>query len=253
MEQAIVQRLPKIGEILSVSVRAARSNMGAFARVILPYIAVFAVQNILQTLWPTNPVAMVINVILFIALIAISIWMGILLSRVSYQATMSGKADLAAAQKDWTKVIWPMVVVSILTNIIIMIGLIILIVPGIILALMYFSAPYLAVIDNKKIGESLSQSIQLSKGHKWDLFVKLLVSSAVIGIPSLIVIWVVIFALTELGTLFSPTAGQVLGVIGALLIMIPIIPLFTNVETYLFGHLKKLAGVQIASSSNSSQ
>ncbi len=241
--QAAPQQLPKIGDILSVSVRATKTNMSAFARVILPYIAVAAVQAILQTLWPTNAIVAVINVILMIALIVIGIWMGIVLSRVSYQATMSGKADVAVAQKDWTKVVWPMIVVSILTSIVIGIGLIILIVPGIILALMYFAAPYLAIIDNKKIGESLSQSIRLSKGHKWDLFVKGLVSYIVLGIPSVIVFWVVVRVLLALGSLISPATGQVLSVLGGLAVMIPIIPLLTNVETYLFGHLKKLAEV----------
>ena len=42
MEQTIVQKLPGIGEVLSVSVKAMRANFGVYMKVILPYFAVTA-------------------------------------------------------------------------------------------------------------------------------------------------------------------------------------------------------------------
>jgi len=70
---------------------------------------------------------------------------------------------------------WKYLGAKILAAILIIIGLILLIVPGIILALMFFAVQYL-VID-KKLGPvaALKESKRITTGHKWDLFVLLIV------------------------------------------------------------------------------
>ncbi len=66
---------------------------------------------------------------------------------------------------------WKYLAVTVLTGVIVLIGLLLFIIPGIIAALAISFAPYL-VID-KKMGpiEALHESIRITHGHRWNLFV----------------------------------------------------------------------------------
>lgn len=70
---------------------------------------------------------------------------------------------------------WKYLGAKIFAVLLIIIGFILLIIPGIILALMFFAVQYL-VID-KKLGpvEALKESKRITDGHKWDLLVLMIV------------------------------------------------------------------------------
>ena len=241
MDQA--KKLPKIGEILSVSVEATKEHFLPFMRILLPYVGLSILQAI-ATPFIEEPVGFIAWLVILIATIVYGIYMGIVLARMSYQAVMTNKIDDAKAKKHWAKVIWPMIAVGIITGLAVMFGTILFIVPGVILWLMYFAAQYLVVIDGKGIGESLSTSIKLAKGRKGDLFVKLFVSYLVVGIIYSAAIGIVAGVFGGIGALISEDVAAILVSVGTAIVVLPFIPVFTNIATFVYGHLKKLNGMK---------
>ena len=61
------------------------------------------------------------------------------------------------------------VLVAIVSSIVILIGLIALVIPGIIISLMWSLAPYLVLDQKSGIIESLKRSYHITRGHKWDI------------------------------------------------------------------------------------
>lgn len=71
-----------------------------------------------------------------------------------------------------TNMYLPYLGVSILVGIIVGVGFILLVIPGIILALGY-SQVYYIILDDEKIGitDAMKKSREMMKGHKWEFFV----------------------------------------------------------------------------------
>lgn len=70
---------------------------------------------------------------------------------------------------------WKYLGAKILASIIIIAGFILLIVPGIILALMFFAVQYLVIDKKLDPVAALKESKRITAGHKWDLFVLFIV------------------------------------------------------------------------------
>lgn len=77
------------------------------------------------------------------------------------------------------KAFLPYLAVKIMTTIAVLAGLVLLIVPGIIVALTLIFATYLVVDTGRGPIEALKESARITKGHKWALFMLML---ALIGI-----------------------------------------------------------------------
>ncbi len=77
------------------------------------------------------------------------------------------------------KAFLPYLAVKIITTVAVLVGLVLLIIPGIIVALTVIFATYLVIDKNMGPIESLKESARLTKGHKWGLFMLML---ALIGI-----------------------------------------------------------------------
>lgn len=65
---------------------------------------------------------------------------------------------------------WYYVAAKILTGIIVVIGLVLLIVPGVIAALALIFATYLIIDRNMGPIEAMKESVRITKGHRWQLF-----------------------------------------------------------------------------------
>ncbi len=78
-----------------------------------------------------------------------------------------------------TRLMWHYFLISLVTGLIISMGTLLLIVPGIIFAIMFSLSNYLVVDQDTGIRESLEESKRLTSGKKWKLFV---IGLALIGI-----------------------------------------------------------------------
>ncbi|MFZ2555571.1 MAG: DUF975 family protein [Minisyncoccia bacterium] len=74
---------------------------------------------------------------------------------------------------------WYYVGAKILTGIIVIIGLVLLIVPGVIAALALIFATYLIIDRNMGPIEAMKESVRITKGHRWQLF---LLALALLGL-----------------------------------------------------------------------
>ena len=83
------------------------------------------------------------------------------------------------------KAFLPYLAVKIITTLAVLVGLILLVIPGIVIALSFIFATYLVVDTGKGPIEALKESARITKGHKWSLFMLML---ALIGINILGVI-----------------------------------------------------------------
>ncbi len=80
--------------------------------------------------------------------------------------------EAAAASDLWhPQHFLPYLIATIISYIVIAVGFVLLIVPGIILALMLWFTCYLVIDRNLGPIEALKESARITKGHKWDLFV----------------------------------------------------------------------------------
>jgi len=81
----------------------------------------------------------------------------------------------------------PVIGVGLVTGIIYSIGLICLIIPGIILFCMYYVAVPTAVMENVGIGGAMKRSVELTKGHRWDIFLTIFVMAIIGFVPTYII------------------------------------------------------------------
>jgi len=112
------------------------------------------------------------------ALLTLLSFVGSILSIISLAALIFGGSQLMSGEKaqpgGWIRFglsrFWPIIGISILMMLGLAVGFVLLIVPGIILALMWSAAFGICVIE--KIGpiKSLGRSAFLTKGHRWSLF-----------------------------------------------------------------------------------
>jgi len=73
-------------------------------------------------------------------------------------------------------------------NIVLTIGYLLLIVPGVILTLMFITAPFLVIDRDMDPISAIKESVKMTNGHKMDLFVGLCVSSIVASFLSIFII-----------------------------------------------------------------
>ena len=94
----------------------------------------------------------------------------------------------------------PLAIAAIIIGFIIALGMFLLIVPGVILAIMFYVAIPVRVVEGRNIGDCLSRSEKLTKGHRWSIF----------GLLVLVVI---------ISTLINAVAGGLMAIIGNLPLM----------------------------------
>lgn len=90
----------------------------------------------------------------------------------SINVALKAHEDVAATQLEdlWApEMFWQYFLASIVTGILIVIGFILLIVPGIYLALRFIFVPYLVVDRKLEVGAALRESTRITEGRKWQL------------------------------------------------------------------------------------
>lgn len=126
--------------------------------------------------------------------------------------------------------VWPLVFSGILISVIVVLGLVLLIVPGLIFSVWLMFSMFFIVYEDKKIIESIKASKELVKGRTFTVFLRMfvLIILSIVGIMA-----VGFVLLTVLGPL-----GSALGSAAASLLLAPFILVF---EYILFNYLKSHA------------
>lgn len=101
-------------------------------------------------------------------------------------------------------VLIPTFVVAILVGLMVVLGLVLMIVPGIIVVLMLWVAIPVAVIERPGVFRSLGRSRELTKGSRW----KLLGVTLVVAVASFASSWVVGVALAPVGNMVVSAVGN---------------------------------------------
>jgi uncharacterized membrane protein len=140
-------------------------------------VLVALVSSILSALAP-DPVTNAFDFVLALAIIVLNIF--IEMGLVAFALKVHDGVDGATFKHLWhPQSFWKYVGVKILTGLIVVVGLVLLIVPGIIAAIALIFATYLVVDRNLGPIEAIKESARLTKGHRWQLF---LLALAIIGI-----------------------------------------------------------------------
>lgn len=79
------------------------------------------------------------------------------------------------ALKKASKKMWPMLGLVIITGLIVSTGFVLFIIPGVILSLVFVFAPFVLLKEEVGVFEALGRSAKLTKGYRWQLFVRLVV------------------------------------------------------------------------------
>ncbi len=230
------KKLPKSRELVSQAWSAYKLHFKKYWTYIGPMFLGFVVAEIL--VGTANEIMMTIGSILYAVTAIYSIWMTIVLTRLVHQG-VSGKKQLdeaKAREKVWSRVL-PWIGVSIVTGLVIVAGFIAFVIPGLILAMMYFTAQYDVIIANKGVHDSISSSIKATKGRKMNLFWTIVWASLIV-----LLIYVVIAGIVGagLGALLAGLGDHQLGAtLGTLVAETLTIPMFLGISLALYRELKK--------------
>ncbi|MFM8561540.1 MAG: YciC family protein [Solirubrobacterales bacterium] len=115
--------------------------------------------------------SMIINLIYSLASLVAFLYIQGAFARVVQDVREDGKVDWSVGEliKSINPRLLPLLGLSIVTGILIFIGFIFLIIPGIILSLIWFVAVPVLIIEDKGVFESMSRSGELTKHNRWRL------------------------------------------------------------------------------------
>ena len=118
-----------------------------------------------------------IGLIYFVASILATLYIQGVLARIVQDVREDGKVDWSVGEliKSINPKLLPLLGLTIVLSILISIGLVLFIIPGIILALIWFVAVPVLIIEDKGVFDSMSRSGELTKGNRWRIFGLMLV------------------------------------------------------------------------------
>jgi uncharacterized membrane protein len=183
-----------IGEVLSFGWRTTWDNIGLviglfFVAVIVPTVISLVFQNLPTAGRRSDAGALIaISVLGSIATSILSLWLTVGLIRALLKLVDGRRPEFADLFRATPMQVLVYLGASIVVGIAVFIGLLLLIVPGVILALMWCMFPFLIVDRDAGPIDALSRSARLTKGARWDLFLLYLASIVVVFIGFLALI-----------------------------------------------------------------
>jgi hypothetical protein len=104
--------------------------------------------------------------------------------RAAAQATIGDPVDVEASYRYGLKRLWSVILVSILVGLVVAVGFILLVIPGIIfLVFLSVSIPVL-IVEGRRGTEAMGRSWNLVRGNFWHAFGVILVAALIVGIIS---------------------------------------------------------------------
>jgi len=166
-----ITSLPGIGDLLSRSWQIYKARIGVFLGImILPalLLLLFSILLLIPSLRLNFPALIFVTPFIFLIFIIIQIWASIsLLYAIKEREQKIGIRE--SFVKGWHKIIsyfW----ISLLAGLIVLVGFLLFIVPGIIFAIWFSLATYVLVAEGLTGMKALSRSKQLVSGYWWPVF-----------------------------------------------------------------------------------
>lgn len=186
--------------------------LASFLMVTLPQIAFFIF------IWPflflmpwalytDSPEIIFGIVIFFFLLLMLSLVVFTLLGNITVIILVKDpKLELGFAVKKSWKLLFPYLWVSILAGLIVSIGYLFFIVPGIIFAIWFFMAPYALILEGKKGAQALKRSKELVDGYFWPVLGRVLIISLIIMGSCMFLAWIPFVGMFALSVLLVPVS-----------------------------------------------
>jgi len=154
-----------------------------------------------------------IGLIYFVASILATLYIQGVLARIVQDVREDGKVDWSVGEllKSISPKLLPLLGLTIVLSILISIGLVLLIIPGIIMLLVWFVAVPVLIIEDKGVFESMSRSGELTKSNRWRIF----------GL--MVVVYVAVFVVFLIAALIA-AALPILGLIAFVVLAVIVYP-----------------------------
>ncbi len=137
----------------------------------------------------SNIISSLVLLAVIVASLIFTLWVAAAFTKTLYlcanqQAVGSWKETFSAS----SRLIWPIIITSILVGLIVLGGTILFIIPGIIFTIWYVFTYYIIVVEEKKGLEALKISKALVVGRWWSIVWRLLLPGLVFGIGAAIIV-----------------------------------------------------------------
>ncbi|MEK7579270.1 MAG: YciC family protein [Patescibacteria group bacterium] len=128
-----------------------------------------------------------VELVLGIVTTVIQWWLYLGLTRITLAAYAGSPISFKMLFGESWNMLWHYIVAMVVTIVLVCIGLVLLVVPGIIVQIMLSLSVFLIVEKNMKPIEALKESRRLTKGHRWNMFLLFLLLALVNGVGLLLV------------------------------------------------------------------
>ncbi|MBT9151779.1 MAG: hypothetical protein DDT40_01975 [candidate division WS2 bacterium] len=118
----------------------------------------------------------------------ITVFAGVVITKMAYDSSV-GKPDMTEAISFSAKKFIPILATSILYGLIVSLGTVLLILPGIFLSIKLMLFMYFILFENKGILNSLSASWQLLKGNWWRVFALSFIWGTIMFVPATFIVY----------------------------------------------------------------
>ena len=138
--------------------------------------------------------------------------------------------------------IWPMIITGLLVGIFTIIGFILVVIPGIIVAVWLSFALFIVVAENKSGMAAVKASKEYVTGYWWPIFGRLIVIGLVVGIIAAVI-----------GSIAGVVLGEMIGILVQNILSLALTPLAMLYQYSLYKNVKEVKGMSGSMSTPSSQ
>lgn len=184
-------------EIITKSVRLYRQNVYLFLKYMMVLFiptSLIGIVNFLLGPFFTGinnyglGVPMVLYLIILILSFVVSLWISVAFIRVvACKIKNEKEPEIRNNLQSALAILWPTILISLITSLIVISGFILLIIPGLIFSVWFAFAYYAVIIDNKKPVESLKESKTLTLNRWWAVVWRLIVPTFIFGLIILVI------------------------------------------------------------------
>jgi hypothetical protein len=200
----------RVGRVINRSVAVLSRNFVAFFIVAviayLPLVLLDRAQAVATTSGDLT-LTFILTAVSFILLMVLSMLSQAVILQAAFRDMRNQPVNLTESLRIGLRRFFPIVGLALLTGLLVGLGVLLLIVPGLILYTMWFVGLPVCVVERLGPWTSMKRSAELTKGHRWKIFGLLVL---------LMLVSILVSGLTEFG--LGALAGAIVALIGKLIV-----------------------------------